>query len=29
MENISFDDLVLLVGIIEIRMVLYILVHGL
>jgi hypothetical protein len=29
MENMSFDDLGLLLGVIEIRMVLYILVHGL
>jgi hypothetical protein len=29
MENMSFDDLSLLLGVIEIRMVLHILVHGL
>jgi hypothetical protein len=29
MENMSFDDLDLLLGVIEIRMVLHILVHGL
>jgi hypothetical protein len=29
MENISFDDLGLLLGVIETRMVLHILVHGL
>jgi hypothetical protein len=29
MENISFDDLSLLLGVIEIRVVLHILVHGL
>jgi hypothetical protein len=29
MENMSFDDLGLLLGVIEIRMELYILVHGL
>jgi hypothetical protein len=29
MENMSFDDLGLLLGVIEIRVVLYILVHGL
>jgi hypothetical protein len=29
MENMSFDDLGLLLGVIEIRMVLHILVHGL
>jgi hypothetical protein len=29
MENMSFDDLGLLFGVIEIQMVLYILVHGL
>jgi hypothetical protein len=29
MENMSFDDLGLLLGVIEIRMILHILVHGL
>jgi hypothetical protein len=29
MENMSFDDLGLLLGVIEIRMVLHILIHGL
>jgi hypothetical protein len=29
MENMSFDDLGLLIGVIEIRVVLHILVHGL
>jgi hypothetical protein len=29
MENMSFDDLSLLLGVIETRMILYILVHGL
>jgi hypothetical protein len=29
MENMTFDDLGLLLGVIEIQMVLYILVHGL
>jgi hypothetical protein len=29
MENMSFDDLILLLGVTEIQMVLHILVHGL